>query len=195
MPIRPQPGAIERVSVATPPFDAAYASVRPAGRTAIEEAVLMIAAPRRCAITGIAYLQQRNTLVRLTRMIQSQSSSAMVGVKPSCPSGAMPALLYRMSSAPIRATVSSTSIFASAGRPASAAMKIASPPRARTSAADSSPRSGSMSLTTTRAPSRAKASAPARPIPPPAPVMIAIRFLSRMVEPHSTPEPGGACAA
>jgi hypothetical protein len=44
-------------------------------------------------MTGIAYLQQRKTLVRFTRMIQSQSSSLMAAVNPSRPTGAIPALL------------------------------------------------------------------------------------------------------
>ena len=59
----------------------------------MDDAVLTMAAPGRPAITGMAYLQHRNTLVRLTRITQSQSSSSIAGVKPSRPTGAMPALL------------------------------------------------------------------------------------------------------
>src|SRR5262249_14833801 len=93
MPSWPQPGASERVSPATPALEAAYASIMPSGSTAIDDAVLMIPAPGRPASTGMAYLQHRKTLVRFTRSTHSQSSSAMWGVNPSRPTGAIPALL------------------------------------------------------------------------------------------------------
>src|SRR5262249_56565829 len=86
-------GGSDRVGPATPAFEAAEASIMRSGSTAMEDAVLMIAAPGRPASTGMAYLQHRKTLVRFTRSTQSQSSSAVWGVRAPGPAGAMRALL------------------------------------------------------------------------------------------------------
>ena len=93
MPCFAHPLAIERVSPATPAFDAAYASISPSGTCAIDDAVLTIAPPPAFAMCGIAYLLHRNTLVRFVRRTRSQASSAMSATEPSSPTGAMPALL------------------------------------------------------------------------------------------------------
>ena len=136
------------------------------------EAMLTMLPPSDMA--GMACLEQRKTLFRLTAMISSQSGPAMVTTVPRLP---RPALLTRMSRRPKRSVAASTIALTSASSLALTRTGIAAAPRAAAIAPAAAPFT---SATTTFAPSRTKAAAVAAPISAPAPVTIATLFCNHV---------------
>ena len=67
--------AATRVSPSTPCFDAAYAHIPPGPVSAATDAVLQMAPPPPCFISGSSYFMPRKTLLRLTRRTFSKSAA------------------------------------------------------------------------------------------------------------------------
>src|SRR3954468_17223546 len=128
--------------------------------------------PCRC-MCGIAYLQQKKTLVVLTRMTRSQASIPVTRIESSS-GGEMPALLKAMSTRPCRSATPSNSARTDSSSLTSQATN--SPP---TSSATALPASSEMSTAMTLAPSAANRRAVASPMPLPAPVITATRSCKR----------------
>src|SRR6266545_7066718 len=180
MPSRANCTPSSRVMASTPPLLAVYAICDVAApSSATNDAVLMIEPlPCRC-MCGIAYLQQRNTLVVFTLSTRSQASRPVIRIESSS-GGEMPALLNAMSTRPYRSATPSNKARTDASSLTSHAQN--SPP---TSAAAAFPASSAMSTQTSRAPSAANRRTVASPIPLPAPVTTATRPSSLCTRPSS----------
>src|SRR6266545_1245656 len=176
MPSRANCTPSSRVIASTPPLLAVYAICEVAAPiNATKLAVLMIEPLPWRSMCGIAYLQHRYTLVRLTRLTRSQASSPVSRIEPSS-GGDMPALLNATSNRPYRWATPSNSARTDASSDTSQPMY--SPP---TCSAAAFPTSAFTSTTTTFAPSSAKRRAVASPMPPPPPVMTDTRPSSRAI--------------
>ena len=118
------------------------------------------------------YLQPRNTPLRLTFIVCSQTASSVSTAPPSS-RWEMPALLNSTSRRPNASSAPAIIRRQSRASETSARAKMARPPVSAIMAAVSEPAQSSMSTAATAAPSRAKRSAVWRPIPLPAPVISA----------------------
>ena len=139
----------------------------------------MIEPPPPAIIAGTPYLHPNATPFTLIASVRSQTAASVESTEPSLPS-MTPALLYRTSSLPNRATAASTIASASASLETSAWTYAASPPSEEISAATESPVSSATSVSTTLAPSDANSLDATMPMPL-APPVISATFPSRRI--------------
>ena len=171
--------AIARAIFIKPPFAPQYHG-RPGRATRPScDATKMILPPPSFSISGIACLQNKKELLKLTS-INLLQSSALISVNGTYGISII-ALLTSTLSPPNFSTANLMAASAALSSATSAVIAIASPPDSVTCFAVSLAVSSLISKQSTAAPSLAKSRQIARPIPPPAPVTIAFLFSKRII--------------